>query len=145
MAARKQHEERNKKMYVLYCDGRNVKQVAELFSVSSTAVSLIFKRNNWPTRTTGKPKIEFNGSRYSIDTNGYFRSTTCNSSKLHRDVWIYHYGKIPDKLIVAFINGNKVDCRIENLELISRRELVLRNNKKKSELVGINTTGKNSK
>ena len=88
---------------------------------------------------------EFNGCRYSIDTNGYFRSTTCNSSKLHRDVWIYHFGEIPNKMIVAFINGNKVDCRIENLELISRRELVLRNNKKKEESVGINTTGKNSK
>jgi len=46
---------------------------------------------------------------------------------LQRLVWIEHHGPIPPSHAVCFRNGNKQDCRIENLELISRADLARRN------------------
>lgn len=48
---------------------------------------------------------------------------------VHRLVWIAANGPIPDGHIVVFINGNKTDIRLENLELITRREHARRNSK----------------
>lgn len=46
---------------------------------------------------------------------------------LQRLVWIEHHGPIPPSHVVCFRNDNKQDCRIENLELISRADLARRN------------------
>ena len=52
---------------------------------------------------------------------------------LHRYLWEKHYGKIPDKHIIRFIDGNTMNCTIENLECISMNENRKRNlNYKKS-------------
>ena len=40
----------------------------------------------------------------------------------HRYVWQQHNGKIPDGMIVVFIDGNKENVCLENLEVISRQE-----------------------
>ncbi|MBS4059686.1 MAG: HNH endonuclease [Bacteroidetes bacterium] len=63
------------------------------------------------------------GGRYyaHIRVNGKFEL-------LHRQLWMQHNGPIPEGLIVAFKNGDQSDIRIDNLELITRQENVLRNN-----------------
>lgn len=45
----------------------------------------------------------------------------------HRVIWENQYGVIPKNLILVFKNGNPHDIRIENLELITRKEQVKRN------------------
>jgi hypothetical protein len=42
----------------------------------------------------------------------------------HRHEWEKHYGPIPDSHVVAFKNQDKTDCRIENLILMSRPEML---------------------
>ncbi|MCG2572371.1 HNH endonuclease [Acinetobacter sp. ME22] len=42
----------------------------------------------------------------------------------HRHVWEQHHGPIPQTHVIVFKNMDKADCRIENLELITRSELV---------------------
>lgn len=42
----------------------------------------------------------------------------------HRQIWEQQHGKIPDSHVLVFKNMNKQDCRIENLMLVSRAELV---------------------
>ena len=46
----------------------------------------------------------------------------------HREVWKQHHGEYPprDRPLI-FINGNKQDCRIENLRLATRAELMQMN------------------
>lgn len=46
---------------------------------------------------------------------------------IHQLLWEEHYGPIPRGHAVVFRNGDRSDVRIENLELISRAELMRRN------------------
>ena len=50
--------------------------------------------------------------------NGY-RQVTVNCIKyyMHRIIWIYHYGAIPNKLEIDHIDGNRTNNIIENLRL----------------------------
>lgn len=48
-------------------------------------------------------------------------------SQLHRHVWECAHGPVPQGHVVVFRNGDKRDVRLENLQLVSRRELMARN------------------
>lgn len=41
---------------------------------------------------------------------------------LHRAVWVEHNGPIPEGMVVSFKDGNKLNCDISNLMLITRSE-----------------------
>jgi hypothetical protein len=47
--------------------------------------------------------------------------------QLHRHVWEAAHGRIPRGRALAFRNGDKRDTRLENLELLTRRQLMARN------------------
>ncbi len=47
--------------------------------------------------------------------------------QLSRYTWIKHHGPIPPGHCVTFIDGNSLNCDIENLRLITRKENLLRN------------------
>ena len=46
--------------------------------------------------------------------------------RVHRLIWIWHHGEIPEGLVVDHQNGLKTDNRIENLKPMSNRENVHR-------------------
>lgn len=46
---------------------------------------------------------------------------------LQRHVWTQAHGPIPPGYSVCFRNGDRTDCRLDNLELVSRAELMARN------------------
>ena len=46
---------------------------------------------------------------------------------VHVLLWVERYGPIPPGYAVAFINGDKRDIRLDNLVLLSRRDLLNRN------------------
>lgn len=46
---------------------------------------------------------------------------------LQRHLWEQAHGPIPPKHSIVFRDGNRANCALENLECISRRELMLRN------------------
>jgi len=46
---------------------------------------------------------------------------------LHRHVWTSEFGIIPDDLVVSFIDGQRMNCVPENLELITRQALLRKN------------------
>lgn len=46
---------------------------------------------------------------------------------LHVIAWEDANGPIPDGHVLVFVNGDKTDIRLDNLECISRRQLMLRN------------------
>lgn len=50
-----------------------------------------------------------------------------NWAFVHILVWMEHHGEVPAGHAVIFKNGNKADIRIDNLELVTRQELMRRN------------------
>ncbi|WP_396957688.1 HNH endonuclease signature motif containing protein [Nitrosomonas sp.] len=47
---------------------------------------------------------------------------------LHREVWKQHHGSYPPRShVLIFINGNRQDCDINNLKLVTRKELMAMN------------------
>lgn len=93
----------------------------------------------------------------NLDKDGYYHVTLCNEKgkknySLHRLVWYCINGDIPKGLEVNHLNENKTDNRIENLNLMSRKEninwgtrnqkcsekMIGNNNRPKKTIVGIN-------
>jgi hypothetical protein len=74
-----------------------------------------FKLNH-KTWNEGKGKIW-------IDEKGYAKKSVNNKHiRLHRLIWEQYNCKIPEGYDIHHINGNKLDNRIENLQMIRHNE-----------------------
>lgn len=78
----------------------------------------MFKKGNTPHnhREVGSERI---------NKDGYIEVKVAEPSRWrckHRVVWEQHNGEIPEGYNVQFKNGNPLDCRMDNLYLISRAE-----------------------
>jgi hypothetical protein len=60
---------------------------------------------------------------------GYFwiRISERNWKELHRVIWEQRYGPAPEGFKITFKDGNKMNCEINNLEIISNEDNMLRN------------------
>lgn len=85
-----------------------------------------FKKGNEPhnTRSDGEISIRKDKSGLSYQ---YIRIKKAKWELLQRVIWEKHHGKIPAKHVVTFKDGNTMNCNIENLELLSMEENMLRN------------------
>lgn len=85
-----------------------------------------FKKGNLPVNT------KYNGCitiRYDKNKKPYYhiRIRKAKWEYLHRYLWQQNRGPIPDVKVVAFKDGNQMNCKISNLKLISMRRNMLRN------------------
>jgi len=65
------------------------------------------------------------------DTQGrlyqYIKIKDCHWELLQRYVWTQANGEIPAGYVVIFLDGNYLNCELNNLQVISRRENMARN------------------
>ena len=71
--------------------------------------------------------MQYNGLAYQLNWKGYYHRSNSRRKDdgelfLHRQVWVDNNGKIPDGLTIDHINNDKLDNRIENLQLLTRAE-----------------------
>ena len=80
---------------------------------------MAFKKNDDVVRE----EIVFNGKTYRRYPNArqsaHRKYFSCSGSSLHRDVWIYYRGEIPNDHHIHHIDGNTANNDIFNLECIS--------------------------
>lgn len=68
------------------------------------------------------PFMMFNGSKYTIRNTGYYGKTDGKRTLMHRDVWEFHNGPIPDGYDVHHRDENKLNNDIGNLECLPKSE-----------------------
>lgn len=61
--------------------------------------------------------ICFGGKNYTLQTNGYYREYS--GKYLHRAVWEYFNGKIPEGYVIHHIDGDKSNNDLTNLQLMT--------------------------
>ena len=74
------------------------------------------------------PTQIFNGKKYRLYKGERYFSKS--NKRLHREVWKYHKGDIPNGYDIHHVDGNTFNNKIENLNLV-KRELHLRFSSKK--------------
>jgi hypothetical protein len=89
--------------------------------IEKTKVSQ-YKKGNVPlnTKYDGHERITIDGYVEIRISKGVYKLK-------HREVWIKENGPIPEDCVVIFKDGNKQNIVIDNLQLITRKENMLRN------------------
>jgi hypothetical protein len=95
--------------------------------ISNKTRSTQFKPGDlpWNTKTTGTISIRTDkrGNSYQfIKVEGERLFVM-----LHRHIWVKANGPIPEGKIIRFIDGNTMNCVLENLELIDRKKHMKKN------------------
>lgn len=115
--------ENAEQMYALYNDGFTLSQVAKAYSMTRQSVYGLFKYRGWPLREKKQlPYVVFNGNKYTLRNNGYYGRTDAKRTLLHRDVWEFHNGAIPENCDIHHIDEDKLNNNIENLECLQKAE-----------------------
>jgi hypothetical protein len=96
------------------------------FYAGGRAVETRFKKGHLPKQTLYDGAITIRSDK-SGKPYKYIRKSLRKWEALHRVIWEEHYGPIPKGMIVVFKNRDTMDIRPENLELISRKENMIRN------------------
>lgn len=112
------------RMYERYCEGMSLAAVAAEFGVTRQSVYKMFLRRGMPMRPKPERRstVEFNGEFYSMRDCGYYGKTRGDRSLLHRDVWEFHYGPIPDGHDVHHVDEDRTHNDIDNLECLPKDE-----------------------
>lgn len=112
-----------KEIYKMYLSGYSLAQVAKAYGYTRQSVWELFSYNNLPRRPKKLlPFITFNNSRYTRKPSGYYSKTNGERTLLHRDVWEFHFGKIPKGWDIHHKNGKRDDNDINNLECLEKAE-----------------------
>lgn len=128
MSARR-NDDKAQKLYNLYMQGKTLREIGEIYNLSNQTIHSMFTRRKWPLRTKKRlPEIQFNSKRYTEKPSGYWTSTDGERTLLHRDVWNFHNGPIPDGYQIHHIDGERGHNTIENLMLVERADHARRHN-----------------
>lgn len=85
---------------------------------TNTDLKIGFKHSEETKKRIKKSLIKF--PEGTINPEGYLRKSGLDKYQLeHRSVWIKYNGNIPKGQVIHHTNGNKLDNRIENLQMMS--------------------------
>lgn len=86
-----------------------------------------FKKGNVPPNTKFDGAVSIREKSKTKEKYLYIREAKRKWVLLHRKLWEQHYGPIPKGFVIRFKDGNPLNCVLENMELINRRENLKRN------------------
>lgn len=112
------------RMYDLYCQGHSLAEVAQREGVTRQTVYTRFLRRglSMRARPAAKPHLDYEGRRYTMGAQGYYRATEGDRGYLHRDMWAREVGLIPDGFDIHHVNHDKTDNRVSNFECLSHSD-----------------------
>lgn len=107
-------------MYLEYQSGKSLREVGRDYGMTKQGVHELFRLRGFKCRQVGTDFREFNGTRYFRDKRGYWVSG--KKTRMHRDVWEFHNGPIPDGWHVHHKDGDPGNNEIDNLDCLSPRK-----------------------
>jgi hypothetical protein len=115
--------EKLQEMHAMYEQGFSLSQVAEFYGCTRQSVFGLFQYNGLPTRKKKElPFVVFNGSKYTLRNHGYMAKTDGYRTLLHRDIWEFHNGKIPEGWDIHHRDEDKTHNEISNFECLPKSE-----------------------
>jgi len=112
-------DERAAELYAAYQSGLSLSEVGKRFGVSRTAVYGMFASRNFPLRSKMRLEtVEFNGAQYTVNILGYYRRTDGERTLMHRDMWEFFNGPIPDGYDIHHKDENKQHNELSNFECL---------------------------
>ena len=118
---------RTVEMYAAYQQGKTCSQIALLFGSTRQSVWERFKRRGLKLRPCPRnmalPFVEFDGARYAPGKDNYFRKTDGDRELLHHAKWRKAHGRIKRGWVVKFVDGDRMNVEIDNLECVPRAEM----------------------
>ena len=106
-----------------YKQGYSLSEVGKMVGASRQAIWGLMKSHKIERRIKKLlPVYVYNGYKFTLTTNGYYRCTEMNRIHLHRYVWITERGKIPQGWDIHHLDCNKQNNIIDNLECLSKAE-----------------------
>ena len=111
-------------MYELYSQGYSLADVGRAYGVTRQSIYGLFSGRGWKIRPKKKPLpfYMFNGNKYTKGNTGYYRKTDGIRSLMHRDVWEFYNGPIPDKFDIHHLDEDRTNNMITNLECLPKAE-----------------------
>ena len=88
-----------------------------------------FKKGHVPGNLMQVGAIVVNSEGYKIRKKQMEGTLWERWEMLHRAVWVEHNGPIPEGMFVSFKDGNKLNCDISNLMLLTKSENAVMNRK----------------
>ena len=76
----------------------------------------------WNITVSNRAKIGNVAGTLDVNNNYYIIKIDKIRYRLHRLVWIYHNGDIPNGMIVDHVDGNSLNNQIENLRLATQSQ-----------------------
>lgn len=109
---------------------KNPKRVAELLAELLTLSETDFERHRIDVLErdlTAPPTVENIDDKHQSFNGFYFRQTrdghfVSSNQPIHRAVWSYYNGEIPDGYHIHHIDGNKANNAVENLQCLTATE-----------------------
>jgi hypothetical protein len=96
-----------RKMHEHYAQGMTLRQVGALFGLNAESVRGRFHRQGLAVRTkVAPPSVEFDGDR----------------RHLHAAKWEKANGRVPRGHVVAFVDGDRMNIELDNLECLPLEE-----------------------
>lgn len=110
--------------YVLYKQGYSLAEVGKVMNVTRQSVYDCFKRRGFKLRKKKLlPFCLYNGRKFTINHNGYYRSTDRKGTHLmHRYVWETEKGLIPEGYDIHHIDNDRTNNLIGNLECLPKAD-----------------------
>jgi hypothetical protein len=85
-----------------------------------------FKKGNLPHNTLSDGAVTLRRDKTGVSYY-YYRISKAKWIPYHHKIWSDAHGQVPKGLIVVFKDRNTLNCKLENLELITRKENMERN------------------
>lgn len=110
-------------MWADYLRLKSCAKVAKIWGRTRQSVFEVFQTRGLPmTKKRPQVPVTYQGRKFTPHASGYLRETSGAREFMHLVMWRTERGPIPPGHEVMFLNADRGDCRIENLDCVTAAE-----------------------